>query len=63
MAEIKALLTEQPNPATERIDTLPTLEMLRAVNAEDRKVADAVAVEAENLEAEVRQFLVNVQAA
>ena len=49
MAEIKALLTEQPNPATERIDTLPTLEMLRAVNAEDRKVADAVAVELPNI--------------
>jgi N-acetylmuramic acid 6-phosphate etherase len=49
MAEIKALLTEQLNPATERIDTLPTLDMLRVVNGEDRKVADAVAVELPNI--------------
>ncbi len=49
MAEIKALLTEQPNPDTERIATLPTLDMLRVVNGEDRKVADAVAVELPNI--------------
>jgi N-acetylmuramic acid 6-phosphate etherase len=39
------LLTEQPNPASEGIDTLPTLEVLRIINCEDRKVADAVAQE------------------
>jgi N-acetylmuramic acid 6-phosphate etherase len=49
MAEIKALLTEQPNPATERIDTLPTLEMLGVINAEDRKIAGAVAAELPNI--------------
>jgi N-acetylmuramic acid 6-phosphate etherase len=36
------LLTEQANPASASIDALPTAEMLRVVNAEDRKVADAV---------------------
>jgi N-acetylmuramic acid 6-phosphate etherase len=36
------LLTEQSNPASERIDTLPTPEMLRVINAEDRRVAEAV---------------------
>ncbi len=43
MAEkLAQLLTEQRNPASERIDTLPTLEMLRVMNEEDRKVALAV---------------------
>src|SRR5271165_6162220 len=49
MAEIKALLTEQPNPASERIDTFPTVEMLRVINAEDHKIADAVAAELPNI--------------
>ena len=35
--------TEQPNPNTSEIDRLPTLEALRLINAEDKKVADAVA--------------------
>lgn len=36
------LLTEQPNPATENIDSLSTEEMLRVMNDEDRRVAEAV---------------------
>jgi N-acetylmuramic acid 6-phosphate etherase len=36
------LLTEQPNPASAVIDTLPTEQALRIINAEDRKVAEAV---------------------
>ncbi len=36
------LLTEQPNPATEHIDSLSTEEMLRVMNDEDRRVAEAV---------------------
>lgn len=35
-------LTEQQNPATARIDSLPTLDMLRLINDEDQKVARAV---------------------
>jgi N-acetylmuramic acid 6-phosphate etherase len=42
MAELDKLLTEQRNPASAEIDTLPTEEVLRIVNAEDHKVADAV---------------------
>lgn len=38
-------LTEARNPATAQIDTLPTLEMVRQINAEDARVAGAVAVE------------------
>ncbi|MBP6820761.1 MAG: N-acetylmuramic acid 6-phosphate etherase [Acidobacteria bacterium] len=34
--------TEQINPNTAQIDQLPTLEALRVINAEDRKVAEAV---------------------
>jgi N-acetylmuramic acid 6-phosphate etherase len=34
--------TEQINPNTTEIDRLPTLEALRLINAEDRKVAEAV---------------------
>jgi N-acetylmuramic acid 6-phosphate etherase len=45
MVEIAALLTEQRNPASARIDRLSTEEMLRVINDEDRKVADSVALE------------------
>jgi N-acetylmuramic acid 6-phosphate etherase len=40
---LEKLLTEQRNPRSERIDTLPTEEMLRVINEEDQKVAIAVA--------------------
>src|ERR1700749_4768266 len=40
---LATLLTESRNPATEHIDELPTLEMLRVINNEDAKVAAAVA--------------------
>src|SRR5450432_1437115 len=40
--EIEKLLTEQPNPASASIDALPTEEVLRIINQEDRRVADAV---------------------
>jgi N-acetylmuramic acid 6-phosphate etherase len=39
---LEDLLTEQPNPASAAIDALPTAEVLRIVNSEDRKVALAV---------------------
>src|SRR5438270_3253932 len=42
---LENLLTEQPNPASEFIDSLPTEQMLRVINAEDQKVAAAVAAE------------------
>jgi N-acetylmuramic acid 6-phosphate etherase len=40
---LEDLLTEQRNPNSARIDTLSTQEILRVINDEDRKVADAVA--------------------
>jgi N-acetylmuramic acid 6-phosphate etherase len=39
---LDGLLTEQRNPASEKIDALPIEEALRIINAEDRKVAEAV---------------------
>jgi N-acetylmuramic acid 6-phosphate etherase len=42
---LAALPTETRNPATEQIDQLPTLEMLRLINEEDAKVAAAIAAE------------------
>ena len=39
------LLTEQPNPASASIDTVPTGEMLRIINREDARVPEAVARE------------------
>ena len=42
MTSLGSLMTEQPNPASAKIDALPTEEMLRVMNSEDRKVADAV---------------------
>jgi N-acetylmuramic acid 6-phosphate etherase len=38
------LLTEKANPASETIDTLPTPEMLRVINDQDRQVADSVSL-------------------
>ena len=35
-------LTEQENPHTKAIDQLPTLEAIRLINSEDRRVAEAV---------------------
>jgi len=42
---LEKLLTEQANPASASIDELPTEEVLRIINREDRQVAEAVARE------------------
>ena len=42
MAEWNGMLTEQRNPATEKIDTLSTPDMVRLINREDHLVAPAV---------------------
>jgi N-acetylmuramic acid 6-phosphate etherase len=44
-----SLLTEARNPASEHLDTLPTLEMLALINAEDATVAGAVQAELGNV--------------
>jgi N-acetylmuramic acid 6-phosphate etherase len=42
---LEKLLTEQANPASASIDALPTEDVLRVINAEDRRVAEAVGKE------------------
>lgn len=42
MVELKKIATEQRNPNTMHIDTLSTAEMVRLINQEDKKVAEAV---------------------
>ena len=44
MVELKKIATEQRNPNTMNIDTLSTLEMVKLINEEDHKVAEAVRV-------------------
>ena len=39
---LEHLLTEQPNPASEGIDALPSEQIVRIINGEDRRVAEAV---------------------
>ena len=39
------LLTEQPNPASDSIDALPTEDVLKIINSEDHRVAESVARE------------------
>ncbi len=39
---LEGLLTEQRNPASRNIDALPTEEILRIINEQDRDVADSV---------------------
>lgn len=47
--KIDHLTTEQTNSASVAIDTLSSLEIVQLMNAEDRKIADAVAAVAQNI--------------
>lgn len=42
---LQRLLTEQVNPNTASIDAVPTAEVVRLINEEDRRVADSVTAE------------------
>ena len=42
MLDLQKISTERRNPASAHIDELPTVEMLRIINEEDKKVALAV---------------------
>ena len=44
MVELKKIATEQRNPNTMNIDNLSTLDMVRLINREDHKVAEAVSL-------------------
>ena len=44
MVELQKIATEQRNPNTVNIDTLSTLDMVKLINQEDHRVAEAVAL-------------------
>ncbi|MCU1324527.1 MAG: glucokinase regulatory-like protein [Acidobacteriaceae bacterium] len=50
---LAALATEARNPASEHIDTLPTLDMMRVINDEDARIASAVQAELPRIAAAV----------
>jgi N-acetylmuramic acid 6-phosphate etherase len=54
-------LTEERNPLTRDIDTLPTLDMLTLINAEDQKVALAVRDELPHIAAAVDAITARMQ--
>ncbi len=58
---IEELLTEQPNPASEGIDTMPTADILRLINDQDRTVAPAVAAEIPRIERAVEVIVERLQ--
>jgi N-acetylmuramic acid 6-phosphate etherase len=58
---LEKLLTEQPNPASEGIDALPTEQILRIINNEDRKVAEAVKPEIPNIARAVDAIVTVIQ--
>ena len=49
MVELKKIATEQRNPDTMHIDTLSTLDMVKLINREDHKVAEAVGLVADRI--------------
>ena len=49
MVELKKIATEQRNPDTMNIDTLATLDMVKLINREDHKVAEAVGLVTEKI--------------
>ena len=53
MVELKKIATEQRNPNTMNIDTLSTLDMVRLINREDYKVAEAVSLVTDKIAAAV----------
>jgi N-acetylmuramic acid 6-phosphate etherase len=56
------LLTEQPNPASEAIETLEVEQVLRLINSEDRRVAEAVAMEIPNIARAVEVIVTAIRA-
>ncbi|AXC14287.1 N-acetylmuramic acid 6-phosphate etherase [Acidisarcina polymorpha] len=55
------LATEARNPASAKLDELPTLDMLRVINAADREVAEAVAAELPNIATAVDAIVARIR--
>jgi N-acetylmuramic acid 6-phosphate etherase len=58
---MESTLTEERNPLTSEIDTLPTLSMLTLINSEDQKVALVVHDELPNIAAAVEAITARMQ--
>ena len=58
---MESTLTEERNPLTSDIDTLPTLDMLTLINTEDQKAALAVRDELPNIAAAVEAITARIQ--
>jgi N-acetylmuramic acid 6-phosphate etherase len=55
------LLTEQPNPASDSIDALPTEDVLKIINSEDQRVAESVAREIPQIAKAVDRIVVALE--
>lgn len=62
MSELADLPTEARNPASERIDEVPTLEMLRILHAADRQAVDAVGCVLPQIAAAVDAIVARIEA-
>lgn len=59
---LASLMTERSNAASRAIDTLSTIDMLRVINDEDHRVAEAVAAELPSIAAAVDAIVARIQA-
>lgn len=39
---LNSLVTEQPNPQTDHIDQLPSVEIMELINREDRQIGELI---------------------
>ena len=62
MVELQKIATEQRNPNTMNIDTLSTLDMVKLINREDHRVADAVALVTDKIAQAVDVIAVHLSA-
>jgi N-acetylmuramic acid 6-phosphate etherase len=60
--KLEALLTEQFNPASAKIDTLPAAEALAIINQEDRQVAPAVGAQIPQIAEAVERIVERLRA-
>ena len=59
--KLNELLTEQSNPASSSIDSLPPADILRVINAEDQRIAEAVEAEIPRIAAAVDGIVAALQ--
>jgi len=60
-ASLGKLATEARNPASEQLDQLSTVEMLRVINAADREVADTVGAEISHIASAIDAIVARIE--